>query len=38
MNNLDFVMPMYNLIQCSNNYLKTSEGFNNIIEIIPMIF
>ena len=24
--NPDVVMPMYNLIECSNNYLKTSES------------
>ena len=23
---LDVVMPMYNLIECSNNYAKISEG------------
>ena len=24
--NPDVVMPMHNLIECSNNYLKTSES------------
>ena len=24
--NLDVVMPMYNLTECSNNYSKTSES------------
>ena len=30
---IDIVMPMYNLIEYSDNYLKTSESFGNIVRI-----
>ena len=30
-------MPMYNLMECSDNYSKTSEVFGNIIEMSHLI-
>ena len=32
-----YIMPMYNSIEYSNNYLKTSEVCSNITEMIQMI-
>ena len=34
---LDAVMPMYNLIKYGDNYLKHQEVFGNIIEMNQMI-
>ena len=34
---IDIVMPMYNLIKCSNNYAKTSRVYGNIIEMNQII-
>ena len=34
---LDVVMPIYNFIQYSGNYLKASGTFGNITEINQMI-
>ena len=34
---IDIVMPMYNLIECSNNYAKTSRVYGSIIEMNQII-
>ena len=34
---IDIVVPMYNLIEYSDNYAKTSGSYGNIIEINQMI-
>ena len=34
---LDDVMPMYNLSEYSNNYLKHQEAYGNIIEMNQML-
>ena len=34
---IDVVMPIYNLIEYSDNYSKTSEVYGNIIEMNQMI-
>ena len=33
---IELVMPMYNLIEYSNNYSKTLETYGNIIKIYPL--
>ena len=33
---IDIVMPMYNLIECSDNYLKTSGSYVNIVKIYQL--
>ena len=34
---IDIVMPMYNLIEYSDNYSKTSGSYGNTIKIIQII-
>ena len=34
---IDMVMPMYNLIEYSDNYSKTSRSLGNITEMSQMI-
>ena len=33
---IDIVMPMYNLIECSGNYLKTSEAYDSTVKIFQL--
>ena len=33
---IDIVMPMYNLIEYSDNYAKTKEVYGNIVKIYQL--
>ena len=33
---IDIVMSMYSLIECSNNYSKTSEAYDIIVKKYPL--
>ena len=35
-NNIDIIMPMYNLIEYSNNYSKHLEAYGNIVKIYQL--